>query len=456
MPDSTYRLKRIVGFLLPSLLLSLVLSNLPTSAQDAANNRPVTDKWAVVIGISKFANPSLNLRYPSKDATDFYKYLVEKGNFAKDHVLLLRDQQATRDNIMDVLGDSWLPRVTLPDDLVVIFISSHGSSSDFDIRGVNYIVAHDTNPEKLFVTGIPMKDLADLIRERVHSDRVLVVLDTCHAGGAAESKGLARVGNADAALIAQGSGQMVICSSDKNQTSWESKDYPNSVFTRSLIDSLQSAGINGDVNSVFDLVKDKVQSEVVRERGVLQTPVLEASKWSGKDLVVNCPPVKPRPVPIGLRRTVEQEVVSSPSKELQNTTPPAVTSVAVAPPVVAPPVVSPTRQSPLDFLRYHFAMVGSANYDAAWADLSEQYKAKYQSHKDVYARSVSRRKILQANAPQSEFRVMPTAGGQLPVRVRMNLINGYNGVWIYYLVRRGEQLLIQDVTTFNGSLNAPN
>ena len=260
-----------------------------------AVNKPVLDKWAVVVGISKFADNKLNLRYPAKDAQDFYNYLVTKGNFAPDHIKLLLNENATKDRILDVLGDSWLPRLALPDDLVVIFISSHGSASDSDICGVNYVVTYDTNPEKLFTTGIAMKSLAATIKERVHSERVLVVLDTCHAGGASESKGLTRNANADALSFSQGTGQMVVCSSDKNQVSWEGKNMQNSVFTRNLIDVFQEKGEKTPISEVFKTVKEKVEEQVVRERGVLQTPVVEASKWSGNEIILGCRPLKPRP-----------------------------------------------------------------------------------------------------------------------------------------------------------------
>lgn len=260
-----------------------------------AKNRPVLDKWAVVVGVSKFADAKLNLRYPAKDAQDFYNYLVTKGNFAPDHIKLLLNENATKDRILDVLGDSWLPRLALPDDLVVIFISSHGSASDSDICGVNYVVTYDTNPDKLFTTGIAMKSLAATIKERVHSERVLVVLDTCHAGGASESKGLTRNANADALSFSQGTGQMVVCSSDKNQVSWEGKNMQNSVFTRNLIDAFQERGAQSPISEVFKTVKEKVEEQVVRERGVLQTPVVEASKWSGNEIILGCRPLKPRP-----------------------------------------------------------------------------------------------------------------------------------------------------------------
>ncbi|WP_421020868.1 caspase family protein, partial [Klebsiella pneumoniae] len=82
---------------------------------------PIKDKWALIVGISKFKNDQLNLRYPSKDAKDFYQFLTTTGNFAPDHVKLLTDKQATRGNILSLLGDKWLPRVANPDDLVVIY-----------------------------------------------------------------------------------------------------------------------------------------------------------------------------------------------------------------------------------------------------------------------------------------------------------------------------------------------
>ncbi|HMY04936.1 MAG TPA: tetratricopeptide repeat protein, partial [Candidatus Obscuribacter sp.] len=88
-------------------------------------NRPVRDKWALIIGISNFQDKNLNLKYPAKDARDFHDFLIKEANFAPDHVKLLVDEKATRANILSELGDKWLPRVANPDDLVLIYISSH-------------------------------------------------------------------------------------------------------------------------------------------------------------------------------------------------------------------------------------------------------------------------------------------------------------------------------------------
>src|SRR5262249_53838879 len=194
--------------------------------------RPIRDKWALVVGISNFKDPSLNLKFAAKDATDFRNYLVTEAGFAPDHVKLLTNEQATRQNIVDNLGEKWLRRLANTDDLVVVYISSHGSAAKKEV-GANFIVAHETNLNNLVFTGIPMQWLTAGIKDLVHCDRVVLVLDVCHGGAvAAGTKGLFRSSAFDSDALAAGTGQVVLVSSETDQISWESKKYPNGVFTR--------------------------------------------------------------------------------------------------------------------------------------------------------------------------------------------------------------------------------
>lgn len=258
-----------------------------------AINKPIRDKWALIVGISNFKDSSINLHYCAKDAKDFYDFLVTEKNFAPDHVQLLTDNTATRANILSLLGNKWLPRVAEPDDLVVIYFSSHGSPSSLDVGGVNYLVAHDTDINDLYVTGIAMQDLSRIIKERVHCDRVMVLLDACHSGVAApSSKGLARSGNVNVDTIVQGTGQLVLSSSSPDQRSWESKRYQGSVFTKHLIEGLRKDGKMTRLGEAFNYLNEEVQREVMRDRGVLQNPVMK-SKWEGDDLVIGVPAAKP-------------------------------------------------------------------------------------------------------------------------------------------------------------------
>lgn len=270
-------------------------SSLQITDQGGSSNTPVADKWALVIGVSKFTNPSINLKYPAKDARDFYDFLINKQHFAKDHVGLLLDEKATRENICAMIGDKWLPRVAAPDDLVLIYISSHGSASTMDVGGLNYVVAHNTDVDSLYATGIPLQQLTQMVKSRVHSNRVVIILDACHSGAAsADSKGLSVSRNYDAEAIAQGTGQLVLCSSSPAEVSWESKQYNNGVFTKRLMEALAKNGERTSLSDAYNSLKESVQNEVLRDRGILQTPVLKSS-WNGNDLFIGANPTKPRP-----------------------------------------------------------------------------------------------------------------------------------------------------------------
>ncbi len=275
------------------------ITNITSQRADdgAALNAPIEDKWAFVVGVSKFAKSSINLKYPAKDAKDLSTYLVNEANFAPDHVKLLVDEQATKERVLAELGDKWLPRLAHPNDLVLIFISTHGSPSQADLEGLNYLVMHNTDPDSLYATGLPLSDLAAAIKQRVHSNRVVLIIDACHSGAADTAKGITKVGNIDSAALSQGTGQLIICSSQPNQVSWESKRYQNGVFTHQLIEALRNG--KPTLSQAFERLKESVQNEVLQDRSELQTAVLK-SKWKGNDLIISAPPTKPRQVPAEL------------------------------------------------------------------------------------------------------------------------------------------------------------
>ncbi|MBS1989632.1 MAG: tetratricopeptide repeat protein [Cyanobacteria bacterium SZAS LIN-3] len=255
----------------------------------ADSDRPVTDKWALVIGVSNFKDPTINLKYAAKDATDFRNFLINSEKFKPDHVKLLTDENADRENIIGMMGDKWLGRHVHKDDLVIVYVSSHGSRSQDSAGGVNFLVAHDTNKNSLLATGIPMQWLTNIVRDQVHSDRVILILDVCHSGSAAQgSKSLNRMPGMglEEKYLKIGSGQMIICSSSADQVSWESKNYENSVFTRKLMEALQTSKDKTTLMEAYKRLKVLVETEVLRDRGDLQTPVLWNKTWHGKDPVL--------------------------------------------------------------------------------------------------------------------------------------------------------------------------
>ena len=299
----------------------------------ATSRRPIKDKWAVVIGVDTFKDSKIpKLRFPAKDAEDFAKFLVEKANFAPDHVLLLLNSNATRNNIVSAIAGNWLPMRVLPDDLVVIYASTHGSPSELDKGGENFLVAYDTDQDDLFATGVLLQDLAPTIFRRTNCDRVVLLLDACNSGAAeVGGKGLYRTTNFDVNSIA-GKGQIVISSSGAAERSWESKRYQNGVFTRNLIEVLaKEQQEKSDIQSAFDSLKDKVQSEVKFDRQAFQTPVMH-SKWEGEPLRISAKPVAPRTIPEDTSLTYKRVI----ALKLRGDTP----AVAEKPNVPQPPATT--------------------------------------------------------------------------------------------------------------------
>lgn len=304
-------------FILGPCFQPALADSAPAAATDAPSaavrktpdfEKPIRDKWALVVGIGTFEDKNVpHLKYATKDARDFYNFLINEANFAPDHVRLLLDDKATQRHIMSELGNRFLARMAKPDDMIVIFFSTHGSPSQMDIRGKNYIVAYDSDPSDLFSSGIEMQKILDAIQGRVLSDRVLLIMDACHSGSVdPNAKGMFRVGNFDALTLAEGSGQVVICSSGTDEQSWESKRYQNGVFTKNLLDGLRKAK-NAPISQGFDSALASIQDEVRQDYpGMRQTPVLR-SKWQGNDLIIGIKPTAPEPIPQTVRDSLEPD-----------------------------------------------------------------------------------------------------------------------------------------------------
>jgi hypothetical protein len=138
----------------------------------------------------------------------------------------------------------------------------------------------------------------------------MLVLDACHSGvtAPASGKSIVRAGNIDVDPIVQGTGQLVISSSKPDQRSWESQRYEGSVFTRYLIDGFRKNGSMTKLGDAYSYMEAEVQREVLRDRGLLQTPVMR-SKWRGSDLILGVKPAAPSPGlgPIELPDAVEAQ-----------------------------------------------------------------------------------------------------------------------------------------------------
>jgi len=280
---------------------------------DASELPPLHEKWALAIGISRFHDPGLNLDFTSKDARDFSAVLQDPkyGRFKPANVHTITAEVTTR-KLKEELN--WLARSAQENDLVVIFLASHGTARSADTADVNYIVTSDTDLESqdsLFATALAMVDLSDIVRSRIKARRTVILFDTCHSGAAMlvakeRALGVAESSPSGSTLerIGAGIGRAILTSSTESQVSHEGPPFQNGYFTYFLLGALkQNDGMNS-MAQIYAYVSDGVSKAVATksapDRGVNiavakpessrgQTPVLSSSEIGAK-IILGAPP----------------------------------------------------------------------------------------------------------------------------------------------------------------------
>ncbi len=213
--------------------------------------------YALLIGVGESAYSKLSLPVTVKDTQALYAALVDPNLCAypdnEDHIRVLNDKKATRSAILE--GLNWLKTKAEADSeaTVLVYYSGHGwletSSNNY------YLLQHDIEPFNMSGSALSSEDFTNALRE-IKPDRLLVILDCCHAAGMATSKegkaaapsnlpqGFAEVAPSESKgfvdALKQGEGRVVFTSSKGEQQSWI-KDESSSIYTYHLLEALQGA-----------------------------------------------------------------------------------------------------------------------------------------------------------------------------------------------------------------------
>jgi uncharacterized caspase-like protein len=244
---------------------------------------PVAQKWALVVGVNQFTDTRIKtLNYAAKDATDFHASLIDPtiGRFAAARVRVLVDAAATLSAVRSGIG--WLRANVGPNDLVVVYMASHGSPREFDPNGVSYVMLHDTNAtnaESMYASALQMIDLVDDLTRDLNAGRVVLVLDTCFSGDATRlrmTRSLSLSAPALNGFVGVG-GRVVIAAASGDQPSFESAERKNGYFTYFLVDALRRSKGEWPLKALFEDVRENVSRVVQRELNATQTPMMSGS-----------------------------------------------------------------------------------------------------------------------------------------------------------------------------------
>jgi uncharacterized caspase-like protein/cytochrome c-type biogenesis protein CcmH/NrfG len=230
------------------------------------------ERWAIIVGISQYKDQSLNLKYADRDAEELYKLLLTPsgGAFEADHIIKLTNEDATTAKITRALR-SFLKQPA-KEDIVLIYFACHGGP-DSDRPDIIYLLTHDTDPNDISGTALPMREIDLCLKENLRAERVIVFADTCHS--AAIGGGIGRRSIADNTAVvnrylqevskAQG-GIALLTSAEANQVAFEDTKWGggHGVFTYYLLKGMRGeadTSRNGvvSVGELFEYVRENVK-----------------------------------------------------------------------------------------------------------------------------------------------------------------------------------------------------
>jgi hypothetical protein len=184
-----------------------------------------------------------------EDAKGIANILCDKDRCAypSEQVILLTGQNAKRNGILD--GFKKLSKSIDAKSTAIVYFSGHG----YRVRSGNtskyFLLPHGYELDHLTETGISGEEFSSVLKD-IAAQKVLVLLDCCHAAGVDQTKSPGLVLEKAAMppeaeqTLAGGKGRMLIASSQADQVSFAGKPY--SAFTLALIEALTGSGANDE------------------------------------------------------------------------------------------------------------------------------------------------------------------------------------------------------------------
>jgi peptidoglycan/xylan/chitin deacetylase (PgdA/CDA1 family)/uncharacterized caspase-like protein len=153
-----------------------------TSPAGEAKHSFYRDSWAVIIGINDYEHWP-KLRYAVNDANGIEEVLTAKFGFKKENIRKLLNGDATRQRIMQVLGDELTDSNKVQrEDRVFFFFAGHGTTRTFeDGRQVGFIVPVDADQNNYVSTAISMAQIREA-SDLIPAKHVYFVMDSCYSG----------------------------------------------------------------------------------------------------------------------------------------------------------------------------------------------------------------------------------------------------------------------------------
>lgn len=216
----------------------------PSATASATVTTGYAKSWAIVIGIDDYARWP-KLEYAANDAQAIANTLTGPLGFPSSQVIVLKNAEATRNNILAAFHDRLGDGRAQTNDRVFVFFAGHGATRRLASgRDLGYIIPVDSDPQQLASDAIAMSDLQN-IAESLQAKHVLFVMDACYSG-----LGLTRGGPSSSAYLRENArriARQMLTAGGADQQVADSGPNGHSVFTWVVLQALAGKGdLNGD------------------------------------------------------------------------------------------------------------------------------------------------------------------------------------------------------------------
>jgi uncharacterized caspase-like protein len=245
-------------------------------------------KLALLIGVSEYERGLNPLPASVKDIQAIAKVLQhpEMGGFAQTDIQTLQnpDSQTMQEAIEALFSDR------RKDDLVVFYFSGHGIK---DESGKLYLATRLTrkNPQGQLIksTSVPTGFIHDIMSHS-RCKRQVVILDCCFSGAFAEGWSAKDDGSVDIYTQLGGEGRVVLTSSTSTQYSFQQEEDNLSIYTRYLIEGIETGAADVDNNGVISVDElHEYAKKKVKEAAPAMQPEIYAVKEGFKILLAKAP-----------------------------------------------------------------------------------------------------------------------------------------------------------------------
>jgi uncharacterized caspase-like protein len=288
---------------------------------------------ALVIGINKYKNVN-PLSHATNDADAIAEILKTKFNFVQEEIIVLKDDVATKDNIIQQFH-GFTQNKTDPDDKLLIFFAGHGHTITGNRGEVGFLVPVDGTPANTS-TLIRWDDLtrnAELIKAK----HVLFIMDACY-GGSAITRALAVGSRRFLKDMCQRFSRQVITAGKADESVADAGGplAGHSIFTGHLLEGLNGAaategGIitaNGIMAYVYEKVGNDSHSHQTPQYGYIEGDgdfiftdealnEIKSNPEHDTDILIEIPSTLSSEVTVVSITTRIKDLVSQPSKKIE-------------------------------------------------------------------------------------------------------------------------------------------